>query len=169
MGCQVYLQTRDTFCSAFFFLLSPLSTKLSKIIMSKTGLMNCPFNEFAYLILVHSGRPGGLCTPCSRSVAPRWDTALHCDWAAAQCGGRALASRAGRVWHSRSKSSSRPRRSPELDVGTHSEGQRLLQDILCGSKQWAETQENVVHNANTDSLSSLCVQTWHLWANLQSA
>ena len=129
--------------------------------------VNCSFNVFVYLILVHSGCPGGLCTPCSRSAAPRWDTALHCDWAAALCGGCALALRAGRVWHSHSKSSSRPLHSPELDVGTHSEGQRVLQDILCGSKQCTETQEKV-QNTNTDSFSSLCVQTWRLWANLAS-
>lgn len=90
---------------------------------------------FVYLSRGHSGRPGGLCTPCSHLFAPGWGRAVRCYRASALCGGHGLVLRAGRAWHSRSKSSSRSQHSPELDVGTHIVVERLLLDILRGSKQ----------------------------------
>lgn len=89
------------------------------------------------LSCVHSGGPGGLCTPCSLLAAPGWDRPLHCCWAAALCGGHGRALRAGRAWHSRSKSSSRSQHSPELDVDTHIVGDYYRISSMVANNQTA--------------------------------
>lgn len=71
---------------------------------------------FLYLCCVHSVSPDGLCTPCSRLAASGRGIVRRRDWAAALFAGCALAPTAGRVRRNRSKSSTRPRHSPELDA-----------------------------------------------------
>lgn len=70
----------------------------------------------AHLSSVHSAPLRGLCTPCSRCAAPDWDRAPRCYWAAAPRDAPGPSLKPGRPRHSRSNSSSRSRRSPELDV-----------------------------------------------------
>lgn len=88
-----------------------------------------------YLNWSHSVYPGGLCIPCSQLVAQGRGRAGHCCGAAALCDEHGFAPKAGRVWHSRSKSSSRSQHSPELDVGTSIKRETLLEEILCCSEQ----------------------------------
>lgn len=94
---------------------------------------------FLYLTCLHSGHPGGLCTPCNRLFAPGWDRALRCYWAAALCDVHALSLRAGRAWYSRSKSSTHSQYSPELDVGIHV-GKEGVKSIITTTPHWWQAQ-----------------------------
>lgn len=82
-----------------------------------------------YRICARSACPSSLCRPCSHFVAPGWDRALRCGWAAALPHGHALEMMVCRIRHSHSKSSIHSLCSSGLDTGGRRERRRLWQHI----------------------------------------